>query len=402
MARTATSGENATSAPKSTFAAGPAGNVVIAGPAASKPSPTPRSIVRIGVELPLAGDDGADGLAAWQGVQLALERWNADRSHVRVEAVFRDTSRRGHVNPHQDEGLDNVDDPTNGAAIVREFAADPRIIAVIGALRTNVAAAEAPLAHAFSLPIVSVGATNDGGAGTGGDAPAFFRIAANDSDEGAFAGTIARRRGYRSVAIIERSERSPRDVARGFARVFPAPAPQSRRADALLYAAPLERGTFLVPRAAAALLSDDERRRMARRGYSAPATSALYDRIQRAPLLDPPRIDAVRARYRARFGLLPSVDALDAYVATEAALAAVERATNAAGSTAVAAARHGTQHDARALTLAALRSGSLSTSAGTLGFTRDGGPLRSCFFAVSLRNGREAERFRSCRNAVFP
>jgi hypothetical protein len=61
-----------------------------------------------------------------------------------------------------------------------------------------------------------------------------------------------------------------------------------------------------------------------------------------------------------------------------------------------------TQRDTRALTLAALRSGSLATSAGSLGFTRDGAPQRSCFFAVSMRNGREAERFRACRSAVFP
>jgi hypothetical protein len=336
-------------------------------------------------------------------VELALERWSADRSHVRVEAVFRDTSRRGHVNPHQDEGLDNVDDPVNAAAIVREFAVDPRILAVVGALRTNVAAAEAPLARGFGLPIVSIGATNAAVPGTAHDSPALFRIAASDRDEGAFAGTIARRRAYRSVAIIARAGRQSTDVARGFARVFPAPAPNARPADALLYAAPLERGTFLVPRAAAgALLSADERRRMARRGYSAPATRALYDRIERAPLLDPPAVDAVRASYHARFGLMPGVDALDAYVATEAALAAIERATNGAGSTAGGTARPGTQRDARAMTLAALRSGSLTTSAGSLGFTRYGGPLRSCFFAVSLRNGREAERFRACRSAVFP
>jgi ABC-type branched-subunit amino acid transport system substrate-binding protein len=373
-------------------------SISAAAPQSGSPS---RAVARLGIELPLAGDDGADGLAAWQGVQLALADWNANPEHVRVEAVLRDTSRHGHENPHLDEGLDNVDHPASAAAIVREFAADPRILAVVGALRTNVAAAEAPLARNLRLPIVSIGASNAPGAA----AAALFRIAASDSDEGALAGTIARRHGYRRIAAIAGTGARSRDVARGFARTFPgivssatdsetSPDGQPRDAaapEALLYAAPLGRGTFLVPLAAAAvLLSPDERRRMAHRGYAAPATRALYDRIERAPLLDPPAAAAIGARYHARFGVLPGIDALDAYLATEAALAAIDRAGGAAG------------RDARALTLAALRAGRLPSAAGILGFTRDGGPLRSCFSAVSLRDGHEAERFRSCRGAAFP
>jgi ABC-type branched-subunit amino acid transport system substrate-binding protein len=355
-----------------------------------------QKVARIGVELPLAGDDGADGLAAWQSVQLALEEWNANPAHVPVEAVLRDTSHHGHRNPHLDEGLDNVDQPESAAAIVREFAADPLILAVVGALRTNVAAAEAPVARALRLPIVSIGASNASQAERIRGAPALFRIAASDVDEGALAGTIARRRRYRSVGRIEGSGEAAREVARGFARSFPeaeagATRPDADASDALLFAAPLARGTFLVPHAAAAaILSPDERRRMEHRGYAPVETHALYDRIERAPLLGPPAADAVEARYHARFGIMPGIDALDAYVATQAALVAIERAGGAG------------RRDARAQTLAALRGGGLPSIAGRLGFTRDGGPLRSCFSVLSIRDGAEAERFRACRGAAFP
>jgi ABC-type branched-subunit amino acid transport system substrate-binding protein len=365
-------------------------------PAGAAESGALQPVARLGVELPLGGDDGADGLAAWQSVQLALEEWNANPAHVRVEAVLRDPSHHGHRNPHLDEGLDNVDQPESAAEIVREFAADSLVLAVVGALRTNVAAAEAPLATSLGLPIVSIGASNAPQAVRSGAAPALFRIAASDSDEGALAGTIARRRGYRRVAPIERAGEAAREVARGFARTFPEPnavaaGPGADDPDALLYAAPLARGTFLVPRAAAAaILSADERDRMAHRGYAPAATHALYDRIERAPLLGPPAADAVEARYHARFGIIPGIDALDAYVATEAALSAIQRAGGAG------------RRDARALTLAAFRSGGLPSSAGALGFTREGGPRRSCYSVLSIREGSEVERFRACRDAAFP
>ncbi len=362
-------------------------------PAAAAQDPTPQpsgtapAAALLGVELPLAGLDGNDGIEARQGLQLALDDWNADPGHIRVEAVIRDTSLHGHENPHLDEGLDNVDQPADAVAILRDFAADPRIVAVVGALRTNVAAAEAPEAARLGLAVVSIGASS---APAPEGAPALFRIAASEAGAGALAGTLARRRGYLHVAVIERAGPGAREAVRGFTRSFGRGVSGGTRGpDALLYAAPLERGVFLAPPAAAALvLSTDERRRMEHRGYGPPATTVAYDRIERAPLLDPRAAAGVRERYHARFGLMPGVDGLDAYVATQAALAAIARAGPDGG------------NERRAKALAALRAGGLPSAAGPLGFTRDGAPLRSCFLAVTLREGRETASKRICRNAV--
>jgi ABC-type branched-subunit amino acid transport system substrate-binding protein len=338
---------------------------------------------RLGVELPLAGLDGNDGIEARQAVQLALDDWNADPAHTRVEAVIRDTSLHGHENPHLDEGLDNVDQPANAVAILRDFAADPRILAIVGALRTNVATAEAPIAADLGLAVVSIGASS---APAPERAPALFRIAANDAGAGALAGTLARRHGYRRVAVIGRAEPAARAVARGFERTFPNAAPNGTAPDAVLYAAPLERGVFLAPPAAAAVvLGAEERRRMEHRGYGPPPTQVPYDRVERASVLDRAAAAGVAERYHARFGFMPSVDALDAYVATEIALAAIARA----GGTEAG--------NARARTLAALRAGGLPSTAGPLGFTRDGSPRRSCFEAVTMQDGRTAASARICR-----
>ncbi len=338
---------------------------------------------RLGVELPLAGDDGADGLAAWQGVQLALERWNAVHAHVRVSAVVRDTSRGGHENPHQDEGLDNVDDPEHAAAIVREFAADPRILAVVGGLRANVASAEAPVAAESGLPLVALGASN---APSTRGAPFVFRIAPSDFAEGAVAGALARERGYRSVQVLDRDDERSREVAAGFASAFgPAPGPPVP-AGAVLYAAPLGRGTFLVPRdAAPAVLSVDQLRSMERRGYAPPATGERYDRIGAATQFDPPRAALAREAYHARWGVAPSDEALEGYLAAETALAALDRAAAEGGG------------PSRATVLAALRTGTLPTDAGEIGFTASGAPSRSCFSLVAVQAGRETARSRICR-----
>jgi ABC-type branched-subunit amino acid transport system substrate-binding protein len=362
--------------------------VAASGPAAPHASPqASRAAPALGVEFPLAGDDGGEGLAAWQGAQLAVELWNGDPTHVHVDVVFRDTSRHGHLNPHQDEGMDSVENPEYGAAIVREFAADPRILAVVGALRTNVADEEAPVASELGLPIVSVGASH---APAAGGAPIVFRIASSDDDEGALAGSTAQLRGYRDVAIVGQDDIRAREVARGFERTFSA-RPNGASADGLLHAGPLSRGTFLAPGAAAGtLLGPEERRRMGRRGYAPPATPFAYDRIMRAPQLDPGQAAGVRARYHERWGLMPTEDALDAYVAAEAALAAIARA-GAGGLPA-----------SRAKTLAAFRAGLLPTAAGDMSFTSTGGPYRACFSVGSFRNGSEFRHTRACRTAVFP
>jgi hypothetical protein len=99
----------------------------------------------IGVEMPAAGDDGGAGLAASAAVQLAL---GAGR------VVERDTSNGGFLNPHRDEGSDNDVDRRLAPGIVAEYAADSRIVAMIGGLRRNVGDAAASAAEMHGLPAI--------------------------------------------------------------------------------------------------------------------------------------------------------------------------------------------------------------------------------------------------------
>ena len=99
----------------------------------------------IGVEMPAAGDDGGAGLAAAAAVKLAV-------GPGRV--VRRDGSNGVFLNPHRDEGSDNDVDRNSAPGIVAAYAADPRIVAMIGGLRRNVGDADAAAAETHGLPAI--------------------------------------------------------------------------------------------------------------------------------------------------------------------------------------------------------------------------------------------------------
>ena len=100
---------------------------------------------RIGVEMPLAGDDGGRGLAAAAAIRLGL-------GSPRI--VVRDSANGGFLNPHRDEGSDNGGDLRTAPSIVSAFGRDRSVVAVVGGLRRNVGDADAATAEARGLPIV--------------------------------------------------------------------------------------------------------------------------------------------------------------------------------------------------------------------------------------------------------
>jgi hypothetical protein len=99
---------------------------------------------RVGVEMPAAGDDGGEGLAVTAALRLGLG----------TRAVVRDSANGGVLNPHEDEGRDNVTDRRLAPRIVAAFAADPSVVAVVGGLRRSVGDEDVAAASAAGLPIV--------------------------------------------------------------------------------------------------------------------------------------------------------------------------------------------------------------------------------------------------------
>ena len=112
---------------------------LVAGGRLSLPFPT--QIVRIAIELPLGGDDpGAEAVS--NGITLALDDAHGQAGRLRIEiprtAILSDI-------------VGGNPDDQQGAANMRQIAADPDVVAVIGPFNSSVAREQMPISNAAGL-----------------------------------------------------------------------------------------------------------------------------------------------------------------------------------------------------------------------------------------------------------
>ena len=177
-------------------------------------------VVKLGLDLPLSGIDGASALPVRNAVILAIE----------------DANRRGFSGGARVE-LDDLDDsvqgkhdPAQGAQNMRTFASDDAVLAALGPMNSNVAEAEIPIANAAGFPLISMAATAiDLTMGPNAlrlrperpDRPSFFRVCASDDRQGAASAAYARRLGLRRAFVIDDNESYGKGIADVFAAAFP-------------------------------------------------------------------------------------------------------------------------------------------------------------------------------------
>jgi ABC-type branched-subunit amino acid transport system substrate-binding protein len=330
-----------------------------------------RTVV-IGVDLPLTGNDGAEGLMALHGIELAAEERGADPDWpIHFDLDVRDAARNTVRNPHQDEASDVPEEPRNGVASLYAFAGDPRVVGVVGAFRLDAVRAEAPVARRLRLPVVSAGTADD----RERSAPerALFALGPSPAEEGGAAATAARRLGYSRVFLEHDGSPFGREVIGAFSAAFAGGSGKITRsatdADAIFFKGPADRAALLLsPRAAAVLLTPERRSLMRHRGYAPPAVAVPYVRIERAAP-DTSRVPGVVERFRQRYGEIPSGEALAGYDAMSFLGSAVQ----------IAMAAHYPSKRLRAGTLRALR-----TPFYYFGSTRPASP----FVGVAIHCGR--------------
>jgi ABC-type branched-subunit amino acid transport system substrate-binding protein len=364
------------------------------GIAACAGSARERTIV-IGVDLPLTGNDGAEGLMALHGAELAAAAYFMSRRLGPVRLVVRDTSGGRIANPHEDEGSDDPSEPRNGVESLRIFAADRRIIGVVGALRSDVVASEAPVARTLGLPVVSPALVVHAAGWHVRSEPALFAVGFNDVDEARAAALAARLAGFRRVAALEDGGTASSTEAAAFAEsfaesgrdvaVFDDDRRAAESAQAVFYKGPVDRPALLVPRDAVdRLLSQSERKRMGHRGYSTPVTAVPYLRIDPKKRLGSARLGtgtlAVAALFRKRYGALPDEAGLTGFDAMWVLLRAFEHATQRG------------RPDRRG-TIDALRTGAIDTLLGAGTFDGTGVLTGNGYVAAVVMCGRAVERY---------
>lgn len=175
--------------------------------------------VKLGLDLPLSGIDGASAIPVRNGVVLALE--GAARQGFpaggRVELDDLDDSVQGRH------------DPAQGAQNVRAFVDDPAVLAFVGPMNSSVAKAEIPLSNAAGLAQITMAATaieltrgpvaEQLRAARPGR-PAFFRVCAADDRQGSAIALFAYGRGLRRAFVIDDDESYGRGLADVFAETF--------------------------------------------------------------------------------------------------------------------------------------------------------------------------------------
>jgi len=107
------------------------------------PAASSSSVIRIGIDLPLSGAEARAATPALNGIEFYV------RNHPTIDgyAVSLRTA-------------DDQGDPSLGAANVRAFLTDPRLVAMLGPFDAAVARAEIPIANAETLAMITPATSN--------------------------------------------------------------------------------------------------------------------------------------------------------------------------------------------------------------------------------------------------
>ncbi len=108
--------------------------------------------IKIGTELPMSGAETANGEPTANGVRLAIKQANAKSA---VPGYTLDISV-------QDDAVNGVHDPQQGATNMHTLVADSSVVGVVGPFNSSVGQAEIPISNAGGLTQCSPANTNTG------------------------------------------------------------------------------------------------------------------------------------------------------------------------------------------------------------------------------------------------
>ncbi|TAM60179.1 branched-chain amino acid ABC transporter substrate-binding protein [bacterium] len=177
----------------------------------AQPASAANQVIKIGIELPISGNDASDGIPMEQAATLAIEQANA---HAPKGFTFQADAL--------DDTVNGIHNPQQGVANIRALAADPGVIGVVGPFNSNVAAAEIPVSNQALLPLVSPAATDPTLTQSPRYRPAhpdeftFFRVSASNDKQAHAAAYSCKQLGLKSIYVIDDNE----TFGTGLANIF--------------------------------------------------------------------------------------------------------------------------------------------------------------------------------------
>ena len=178
-----------------------------------------KGTVKIGVDLPLSGNEVANGEPTLNGIKLAVKEANADGGvgGYTVELNI------------QDDAVNGLHNPDQGATNAGTLVADQAVVGMVGPFNSNVARAQIPVTNEGGLAQCSpantgVDLTKEGSEAYRPSKPDqrnYFRLAAPDDIQGpAMAAFDYETLGARSVYILDDTEAFGAGVADQFQKKF--------------------------------------------------------------------------------------------------------------------------------------------------------------------------------------
>jgi len=117
---------------------------------------TIKGTIKIGIDLPVSGEDASDGQPAQNGGKLAVtQKGKVCGASSHSDACFT------LVAFPLDDAVNGVHDPKQGAQNVQQFVADSAVLGMMGPFNSSVARAEIPIANSVNLTMVSPSNTNE-------------------------------------------------------------------------------------------------------------------------------------------------------------------------------------------------------------------------------------------------
>jgi branched-chain amino acid transport system substrate-binding protein len=102
-----------------------------------------KGVIKIGVEMPLSGTEGSQGQPILKGVRYAVDKAGGKVKGYTIQVA------------DYDDAVNGTHDPQKGAQNVTAMAGDPKVLAFVGPLNSNVARNEIPIAADAHLAMVS-------------------------------------------------------------------------------------------------------------------------------------------------------------------------------------------------------------------------------------------------------
>ena len=178
-----------------------------------------KGTIKIGVDFPQSGGEAANGEPTTNGVKLAVKQAN-DKGGVNGWKLDLNV---------QDDAVNGVHDPQQGAKNVQTLIADTSVVAMVGPFNSNVAQAQIPITNEagllqcspantnFSLTIPEFGAKNLRPKNP--DKISYVRVATTDLSQGAAGASRAYELG-KSVYIVDDTETFGKGVADVFEQEY--------------------------------------------------------------------------------------------------------------------------------------------------------------------------------------